>query len=229
MVAAQRRTQIEDLFLRCKREWREFLYELDTGEGDLQSDEPFQDLDTFLSTVEVEERAAFSQALLRMIESDDPEDQALALTVVASSQEPFDMAPAVALEDELSQDLEAHVALLLAIGQRRFEEGRPCLDRALKNSSRRHAALIAMAQLDPQAAAPLGREVYQKDRQRILSMLNRPLREHEYETFAEMAIGVLQVHGKDGLNEFLRAVAGEDTTLGHEVAYLARRLLRQSQ
>ena len=226
--AAQRVSEIEELFLRCRGDWRDFFFELESGEGSLQSEDPWRDIDAFLAG-DPERREEFGRVLREMIERGEPDEQAQALSIAGACREPFDLSFALSMEKQLAEDLETHVALLLAIGQRRFEDGKDAVLRALDNPSRRHAALIALAQLDPEQAAPLGRPLYEKDRTRILSILSRPLGENEYVTFYEMAKSTLQVRGKDGLNLFLRRVAGEDDAMGHELAQLARRLIRQLQ
>jgi hypothetical protein len=220
--------ELDVLFLRCRHQWRDFFYELEDGDASLLAEDPWHDLDEFLSGVEPEHRQSFVRTLEEMVRSGDAAEQARALSIVAATGEPFDLDIALAVEKELRKDLEAHLALLLAIGERRHAAGRAVVEKALNDPSRRHAALIALAQLDPTAAAAHGAETYKKDRERIVLTLGRPLDEHEYATFYQMAEGVLQVRGKDGLNDFLRAVAGSDEKLKHEFALLAKRLLQQA-
>jgi len=227
--AAQRVSAIEDAFRRCRGEWRAFFFELDSGDDSLSAEEPFQGLDEFLNEQTAESREQFRQVLAEMIESGDLEEKAQALSIIGSCSEAFDLEVALRCEEQIAADLEAHVALLLAIGQRRFAEGREVVLRALSQPTRKHAALIALAQLDPEQAGKLGREAYTADRHRILSVLARPLGENEYATFYEMAKSTLQVLGKDGLNMLLRTVAGDDPDWQHELAQLARRLIRQQQ
>jgi hypothetical protein len=168
-----------------------------------------------------------------MVRDGDPVEQAQALSIVAAGDEPFDLAVAVDMEPKLREDLEVHLALILAIGQRRFTKGRAIVERAISDATRRHAACIALAQLDPPAAAGPGLAAWKKDEERIVHTLTRPLDEHEYATFYQMAEGVLQLHGKEGLNAFLRAVAASDPKpdeqLVHHFSQLARRLLQQAE
>ena len=221
--------ELDVVFLRCRHRWRDFFYELEHGDASLLAEDPWHDLEEFLAGVEPEHRGTFTTTLEEMVKGGDAVEQAQALSIIAATAEPFDLGIALAVEKELRKDLEAHLALLLAIGQRQFAAGRPIVEKALSDPSRRHAALIALAQLDPAAVAAAGAETYKKDRERILLTLARPLDEHEYATFYQMAEGVLQVRGKDGLNDFLRAVAGHDDKLKHEFAQLAKRLLQQAE
>ena len=229
VIAAQRVTAIEDAFRRCRGEWKEFFLELESGDESLASEDPFLGLDEFLHEQSTTSRDDFRQVLAEMIEDGDLEEKAQALAILGSCTEAFDLQVAVRCEDQISRDLEAHVALLLTIGQRCFCAGKEVVLRALSNPTRKHAALIALAQLDPEQAGKLGRETYSIDRSRIVSVLARPLGEHEYATFYEMSRNTLQVRGKDGLNTFLRTVAGDDPAWQHELALLARRLIRQQQ
>jgi hypothetical protein len=218
-----RHRELDVLFLRCGRRFRDFFYELESGDASLLSEDPWHGLDDFLGGTELEE----------MIQDGDAVEQAQALNIVAACKEPFDLAVAVGIEPKLRADLEAHLALILAIGQRRFAKGRPIVDQALGDATRRHAACIALAQLDPPASAACGLAAWKRDRERIVHTLARPLDEHEYATFYQMAEGVLQLHGKDGLNTFLRAVAAADSkpdpTVVHEFGLLARRILQQAE
>ncbi len=228
-----RHRELDVLFLRCGRKFRDFFYELESGDASLLSEDPWHGLDDFLGGIEPEHRAAFRSTLEDMIRNGDAVEQAQALNIVAACKEPFDLAFAVELEPKLRADLEAHLALILAIGQRRFAKGRKIVDQAVGDASRRHAACIALAQLEPPAAAACGLAAWKKDRERIVQTLARPLDEHEYATFYQMAEGVLQLHGKDGLNAFLRAVAvadpKPDATVVHEFGLLARRILQQAE
>jgi hypothetical protein len=220
--------ELEVLFLRCRHQWRDFFFELESGDASLLPEDPWADLDGFVDGVAPEHQRTFATTLEEMIRDGDPPEQAQALSIVAACSLPFDLAAAVAMEEELQKDLESHLALLLAIGQRRHVPGRPIVEKALADPARKHAALIALAQLDPKAAAAHGLAAYQKDRERIVLTLSRPLDEHEYATFFQMAEAVLEAHGKDGLNEFLRAVGGDDK-VKHELALLAKRLLQQAE
>ena len=221
--------ELELLFLRCRHSWRDFFYELEHGDASLLAEAPFADIDDFLATLAPDHRADFRPTLEAMIRGKDAGEQAQALAIVAASREPFDLAVALAVEKELKRDLEAHLGLILAIGQRRFTPGRAVVDAALNDASRKHAALIALAQLDPAAAATRGLAAYKKDREQILLTMGRPLDEHEYATFYLMAEAVLQASGKEPLNDFLRTVAGSDDELRHEFALLAKRLLQQAE
>ncbi len=220
---------LEVLFLRCRHQWRDLFYELEHGDGSLLPEEPWADLDAFLDGVDREHQDSFARTLAEMVSDGEPAEQAQALSIVAASRRPYDLSAALAVESELEKDLEAHLALLLAIGQRRFQPGRAIVEKALGDPQRRHAALIALAQLDPVAAAVHGMQAYERDRERIVATLSRPLDEHEYATFYQMAEAVLQVLGKEGLNEFLRSVAAKDETAKHEFAQLAKRLLQQAE
>jgi hypothetical protein len=221
--------ELEVVFVRCRHAWRDFFDELENGDASLLAEDPFADLDAFLDGVVPDHVETFARTLEEMVRGGDPVEQARALSILASTRRPFDLSIALAVERELRNDLEAHLALILAIGQRRSEAGRHVVEKALSDPSRRHAALIAFAQLDPAAAAQQGAQAWQKDRERILWTLSRPLDEHEYATFYQMAEGVLQVRGKEGLNDFLRAVAGDDAKMKHEFAQLAKRLLQQAE
>ena len=225
--------ELEVLFARGRHLWRDFFYELENGDASLLAEDPWVDLDEFLDGVDAEHAASFARTLEEMVRGDDAVEQAQALSIVAATRRPFDLAIAIEAEKTLRKDLEAHLALLLAIGQRRFAPGRSIVEKALGEPSRKHAALIALAQLDPAAAAAHGAEAYKKDRERILWTLSRPLDEHEYATFYQMAEGVLQLHGKEGLNAFLRAVAASDPKpdeqLVHHFSQLAKRLLQQAE
>jgi hypothetical protein len=227
-----RQRELDLLLVRCQHQWRDFFYELENGDASLLSEDPWHGLDEFLARLEPEHRAGFKSTLEEMIRGGDAVEQAQALSIVAACREPFDLAVAVAMEPALRSDLEAHLALILAIGQRRFDAGRSIVDAAVADATRQHAGRIALAQLDPAAAAACGAQAWSKDRASILATLARPLDEHEYATFYQMAEGVLQLHGKEGLNEFLRAVAAaespaDDTTV-HHFSQLARRLLQQA-
>jgi len=224
-----RQRELEVLFIRSRHQWRDFFYELENGDASLLAEDPWADLDEFLAGAAPEHRESFARTLEEMIRGGEVDEQAQALAIVAAVSQPFDLSPALAMEKELRADLEAHLALLLAIGQRRFAPGREVVEKAIEDPSRRHAALIALAQLDPPAAATHGAQAYRKDRERILGTLARPLDEHEYATFYQMAEAVLQSRGREGLNEFLRAVAGSDDGLKHEFAQLAKRLLQQAE
>lgn len=217
------------LFARLRHSWRDFFYELESGEASLLNEDPWAELDGFLEEVDPEHRESFTDTLVEMVQGGDPVEQAQALSIVATSREPFDLGPALAIEPAIRKDLEAHLALILAIGQRLDARGLEIVKKAATDPSRRHAALVALAQLDPAAAAAHALAAYKKDRERIVQTLGRPLDEHEYATFYLMAEAVLQTHGKDRLNEFLRAVAAGDSEVMHEFAGLARRLLEQSE
>jgi hypothetical protein len=221
--------ELSVLFARCRYGWRDFFYELEQGEGSLLSEDPWGDLDAFLGEVDPQHLESFDRTVLEMTTGDDPKSQAQALNIVATLKRPFDLAPALANEARLRKDLEAHLALLLAIGQRGDARGRPIVDAALKDAHRRHAALIALAQLDPAAAAAPGRAVYQKDRGQIVQTLGRPLAEEEYATYYQMAEGVLQVRGREALQTFVAATAGDDEALKTELARLAQRIEQQAE
>jgi hypothetical protein len=221
--------ELEVLFARCRYGWRDFFFELEQGDASLLAEDPWRDLDDFLEDVDPAHRESFGATLLEMASGDEPAAQAQALAIVATCREPFDLGPVLAQEPRLRKDLEAHLALLLAIGQRNEPRGRAIVDAALKDPQRRHAALIALAQLDPAAAGAAGKSAYQKDRERIVSMLKRPLEEEEYATYYQMAEGVLQVRGKAGLDAFLKATAGNDAALGGELAKLGRRIEQQAE
>jgi hypothetical protein len=225
----QRVLEIENLFLRCRNDWRELFYALESGEESLLSEDPWRDLDTFLAKVSEQDLEKFHATIADMIESEDPIDQTQALSILSSTRVDHDLTWAIEHEREIAATLEAHLSLLLAVGLRTVEQGRDMTLRALKDPARRHAALIAFAQLDPRGAAEEGRKQFEIDRDRILNILNRPLDENEYATFYEMSKGVLQVRGKEGLNEFLRAVSGEGDEMDHDLALLVRRLIRQDQ
>lgn len=226
--AAQRLEDLKVLLQRCRNDWRGFFIEMEAGEESLQPEDPYADLDGLLGVVDAEARAGFHETINEMLESGDPDDLTQALSILAACKEPFDLSKAIAHEAEIAHHLEAHASLLLAIGMRLLEDGRPAVMRALKEPTRRHAALICLAQLDPRGAAEEGRKQFATDRSRILAILDRPLEENEYATFYEMSKGVLQVRGKEGLNEFLRAVS-EGHEMDHDLALLARRLIRQNQ
>src|SRR5688572_18696513 len=171
--------ELDVAFVRCRHQWRDFFYELESGDASLLAEDPWADLDEFLEGVAEEHRDTFAQALEEMVKGGDPVEQAQALSIIAANKQPFDLSTAIAVEPELKKDLEAHLALILAIGQRRHVAGRAIVEKALGDPSRRHAALIALAQLEPAAAALHGAEAYKKDRERILWTLTRPLDEHE--------------------------------------------------
>ncbi len=225
----ERLRELEVLFARCRYRWRDLFYELEQGEVSLLAEDPWSDVDALVELVAPEHATSFTVTLEEMVRGDDPVAQTQALSIIAACEQPFDLAIALANEPNLKKDLEAHLALLLAIGERRFAPGRAIVEKALLEHSRRHAALIALAQLEPAAAAPHGLAAYKKDRERIVQTLIRPLAEHEYATFYQMAEGVLEVQGKDGLNVFLRAVAGKDEAVLHELAQLGKRLLLQAE
>lgn len=216
------------LFARCRYGWRDFFFELEQGEGAVLSEDPWEDLDAFLGEADPEHLATFDRTLVEMATGDDAKAQAQALTIVATCARPFDLAPVLANETRLKKDLEAHLALLLAIGQRNDPRGRASVDAALKDPHRRHAALIALAQLDPAAAAVPGKAAYLKDRNQIVQSLGRPLAEEEYATYYQMAEGVLQVRGREALGTFVAATAGDDEALRRELAQLARRIEQQA-
>lgn len=229
MGASERRVaEIREIFLRSRGDWRTVFYELESGEASY-FDDPWRGIDDFLETCEEQERGTFRTTLVAMIEEGEAAEQAQALAIVGACQSPFEMADVLAIADRLRQSLEVHLELLLVIGQRDFAPGRPLVEQALEDRRCRHAAAIALAQLDPNAAGKLGKEFYEADRERILAALQRPLSEQDYATFYQMALGVLEVRGKDGLNDFLRAVAGGDEARRHEMAQVVRRLMRQEQ
>lgn len=221
--------ELEVLFLRCRHGWRDFFFELEQGDASLLAEDPWGDLDDFLAEVDPEHFESFGKTLAEMVAGDDVKAQAQALAIIGACDHPFDLAVAVGNEQAIRKDLEAHLALLLAIGQRRFEAGRPAVDAALADPQRRHAALIALAQLDPPAAVKPGRDAYQKDRARIVQTLGRPLDEHEYATFYQMAEGLLQARGAADLGDFLRTVAGSDEALRDELEKLRDRLVKQAE
>lgn len=220
--------ELELLFVRCRHGWRDFFWELEQGDGSLLAEDPWAGLDDFLDGVDPEHLESFRRTLAEMVAGDDAAAQAQALAIVGACRHPFDLDRALANERAIAKDLEAHLALLLAIGQRRHAAGRAAVEGALRDASRRHAALIALAQLDPPAAVEPGRGAYQKDRARIVQTLGRPLDEHEYATFYQMAEGVLQARGEADLAGFLRAVAGDDAALQEEMAQLERRIVQQA-
>lgn len=228
-----RQRELDLLFVRCGHRWRDLFFELENGDASLLSEDPWHGLDEFLTAVEPDHRTNFRSTLVEMVRDGDPVEQAQALSIVAACDEPFDLAVAVDIEPKIRADLEAHLALILAIGQRRYVKGRPIVEKALTDATRRHAACIALAQLDPPAAAAPGLAAWKRDDERIIHTLTRPLDEHEYATFYQMAEGVLQLHGKEGLNAFLRAVAASDPKpdeqLVHHFSQLARRLLQQAE
>ncbi len=221
--------ELEVLFFRCRQSWRDFFFELEQGDASLLAEDPFGDLDDFLAEVDPEHLPTFDQTLAEMVAGDDAKAQAQALAILGACNRPFDLAVAVANEKRIKNDLEAHLSLLLAIGGRRFEPGRPVVEAALRDPARRHAALIALAQLDPTAAVKPAREAYEKDRVRIVQTLARPLDEHEYATFYQVAEGVLQARGAQDLDDFLRAVGGKDEALCEELRQLNDRLLKQAE
>ena len=100
------------------------------GEASLLAEDPWRDLDDFLEEVDPDHRASFGAALLEMTSGDDPKAQAQALAIVASCNQPFDLGPVIAQEAKLRKDLEAHLALLLSIGQRNEARGRPIVEAA---------------------------------------------------------------------------------------------------
>jgi hypothetical protein len=221
--------ELQLLFARLRHQWRDFFYELENGEASLLAEDPWADLDDFLASVDPEHLPTFRSTLEEMVTSGDAVEQAQALSIVAACRDPFDLAVAMKVEPALRKDLEAHLAFILAVGQRGFAPAKAIVEKAVGDPSRRHAALIALAQLDPLAAAKHGLEAYRKDRERIVLTLSRPLDEHEYATFCQMAEAVLQTHGKEKLDEFLRQVAGDDAKVVAEFAQLARRLAQQSE
>ena len=225
----ERLQELAVLFARCRYGWRDFFYELDEGEASLLAEDPWRDLDDFLEATAPEHRESFTLTLLEMSLGDEPKAQAQALAIVATCRQPFDLGPVLGNEARLKQDLEAHLSLLLAIGQRNDARGRPVVESAMKDVRRRHAALIALAQLDPVAAAVPGKEAYQKDRERIVQTLLRPIAEEEYATYYQMAEGVLQVRGREALESFVRATAGNDDDLKSELAALSKRIQAQAE
>ena len=226
-ASARRVTEIEDLFARCRRDWKALFYELEAGEGSFGHEDPWEGLDEFVASLEAADQDEFKAVLYEMIEGDDTEQQAQALSVIGSTRQPIDMDRVMSQEDVLASNLEVRLELILAVGQRSHAAGRPLVDQALEDANTRHAASIALAQLDPVAAGPIGKERYLDERDRILASLGRPLVEREYETFYQMSLAVYEIGGKDRLNEFLRAVAGDDDELRHEMAQVVRRLVRQ--
>lgn len=220
--------ELEVLFARCRYGWRDFFFELEQGDDSLLVEDPWGDLDDFLEEVDPQHLETFDRTLVEMATGDDPKAQAQALSIAAICARPFDLAPVLANEPRLRKDLEAHLALLLAIGQRNDPRGRAIVEAAVKDPHRRHAALIALAQLDPKAAGVPGKAAYLKDRAQIVQTLLRPLAEEEYATYYQMAEGVLQVRGKEALADFVDATAAGDDALRAELVQLQRRIEQQA-
>ena len=227
-MTTERVQEIAELFRRERQSWRGLLVELESS-PELGAEDPWHGFDDFVDSCDEEAKGELQWTLEEMILRGGDSDRALAFTTLSSTKVAFDLARTLEVAEELRGSNEVYVEWILVIGQRGFEAGRAEVERALNKAGSRHAAAVALTQLAPADAGEIGREMYLKDREEVRSSLQRPLGEHDYATFFQMTEAVLETRGKDGVNTFLRAVAGDDHALQHEMAEVAARLLRQQR
>ena len=226
-ASPQRVDEIEVLFRECREDWRTLLERLERGPESYLAETPWLGVDELYQRCSEEEQSALRETLREMLESDESEEQVSALGLLGSVSLPFDFDEVLVSADRFQSDLSVQLEWLLVVGQRQLVAVRDAVEAALENRSCRHAAAISLAQLDPDAAGPVGREMYAADRDEIVASLHRPLAEHDYATFFQMTEAVFELHGKDGVNRFLRSVADGDKERLHEMAQVVQRILRQ--